>query len=147
MAAREPDPRRGCRPGGTCYLCNAPDEEEAPRCGFCDAPLEDDQTTYCSQACRQELMLASRPIPRPQPTAPVVVGCCDAFDSDDCAICGGRFPRPVSASRPEPESAPESEGCGCVLCACADEERCHGCGAKFCDKHAPRPAPRSEEDR
>jgi hypothetical protein len=25
--------------------------------------------------------------------------------------------------------------CGCVICTCADEERCHGCGAKNCGNH------------
>ena len=25
--------------------------------------------------------------------------------------------------------------CGCVLCTCEDEERCHGCGAKNCGTH------------
>ena len=28
-----------------------------------------------------------------------------------------------------------AEPCGCVLCICGDEERCHGCGAKACEHH------------
>lgn len=32
------------------------------------------------------------------------------------------------------------QSCGCVLCACKDEHRCHGCGAKFCDQHGPAAA-------
>jgi hypothetical protein len=27
--------------------------------------------------------------------------------------------------------------CGCTECVCADDEQCHGCGAKFCTEHAP----------
>jgi hypothetical protein len=26
--------------------------------------------------------------------------------------------------------------CGCVVCTCEDEVRCHGCGAKYCEQHA-----------
>jgi hypothetical protein len=29
--------------------------------------------------------------------------------------------------------------CGCVLCTCEDDERCHGCGAKLCADHAKAP--------
>ena len=25
--------------------------------------------------------------------------------------------------------------CGCVLCICEDDERCHGCGARLCAYH------------
>lgn len=31
--------------------------------------------------------------------------------------------------------------CGCVVCRCEDEERCHGCGAKFCANHSPATPP------
>lgn len=27
------------------------------------------------------------------------------------------------------------QSCGCVVCTCDDDERCHGCGAKNCGKH------------
>lgn len=27
--------------------------------------------------------------------------------------------------------------CGCIVCLCRDEERCHGCGARMCDMHQP----------
>lgn len=31
--------------------------------------------------------------------------------------------------------------CGCVICTCGDDERCHGCGAKNCGTHLPTEIP------
>ena len=28
-----------------------------------------------------------------------------------------------------------SQPCGCIVCECMDDERCHGCGAKHCGTH------------
>jgi len=28
-----------------------------------------------------------------------------------------------------------NQPCGCIVCMCDDDERCHGCGAKHCGTH------------
>lgn len=29
----------------------------------------------------------------------------------------------------------KTQPCGCVVCTCEDDEKCHGCGAKHCGTH------------
>ena len=35
----------------------------------------------------------------------------------------------------EPLLLAKNQSCGCIVCTCGDEERCHGCGAKHCGTH------------
>lgn len=40
----------------------------------------------------------------------------------------------VAVEQPSAEPVSRTYSCGCVLCICDDEEKCHGCGAKSCGK-------------
>lgn len=43
------------------------------------------------------------------------------------------IPRTAAAADPEqPLRLAREQPCGCLVCTCEDEERCHGCGAKNC---------------
>ena len=40
-----------------------------------------------------------------------------------------------AAPVPQGEVLAKHQPCGCVVCTCEDEVRCHGCGAKHCGTH------------
>jgi hypothetical protein len=44
------------------------------------------------------------------------------------------YAAPQAAPSPARKLA-KHQPCGCVICTCEDEERCHGCGAKNCGNH------------
>ena len=46
-------------------------------------------------------------------------------------------PLPVAVDdKGEPVYPLAGHACGCIECTCDDPERCHGCGAKYCEQHA-----------
>ena len=49
----------------------------------------------------------------------------------------------LNAVDDDPSGATQS--CGCVYCVCEDIAQCHGCGARFCDRHKAESKARQEK--
>jgi hypothetical protein len=54
-----------------------------------------------------------------------------------CARCGDVLACPECDA---PKELKRFSDCGCVICICEDDEKCHGCGAKLCGAHDPKSA-------
>lgn len=50
----------------------------------------------------------------------------DGYSVDPCPNCTGQQPARLLAKH---------QPCGCIVCTCADDVRCHGCGAWHCGTH------------
>jgi len=56
-------------------------------------------------------------------------GCCDS--------CGGTGEALTATQQAAQKRVfAKHQPCGCVVCTCEDDERCHGCGARNCGGHA-----------
>lgn len=81
----------------------------------------------CGTTCRWE-----EPEPEPQPPVVHIIG----PDGRGYAS-GANAPAPQPPAEPLNRRLARNQPCGCVICYCKDEERCHGCGAKNCGTHPP----------
>lgn len=50
----------------------------------------------------------------------------DGYSVNPCPNCTGQQPAQLLAKH---------QPCGCIVCTCADDVRCHGCGARHCGTH------------
>ena len=65
---------------------------------------------------------------------------CNVSEPEELALA-----RNIVAVADDPSGA--TQLCGCIQCVCEDVAQCHGCGAKFCDKHAAESKARHENKR
>lgn len=67
----------------------------------------------------------------------------ESFGTESCRDPFHDIPAIVDAALGSGREEPRVRPCGCVVCTCATEDRCLGCGAKMCDEHkAAREVPR-----
>lgn len=106
---------------------------------------------------RAALALINEVDPLRSPPAPSEEARCSACGTTDytpramlgttlCHACAAADAMDAAAPPPEDSGARERP-CGCVLCICEDEERCHGCGATTCKTHQRAPASSKEGGR
>jgi len=102
-------------------------------CAHCQRGVDAREVTYSEQheVCGRYIANDDPPPPSAPEGGPV---------ADCCEECGepvsecGCYPKSVKAEQPERLLA-KHQPCGCVICDCEDDHRCHGCGAKHCGTH------------
>lgn len=69
-------------------------------------------------------------------------GTIENLDDNDPLWLSDLLARNIIAAADDPPGA--TQECGCIHCVCENIAQCHGCGAKFCAKHAAESKARKE---